>query len=163
MPTKPVIINNSPLVALWELGHLALLRELYTKVLSPKEVEEEFLKKEQNARQEALNNAPWLEVVQLATPLTDSDYVGLDRGEAAVLALAEERGAQLVIFDDLDARKYAQGIGLPVTGTVGILVGAKKKGLLDVIEPLLRQMQTNGAHLGEAVIDYALRQAGEKD
>ncbi len=39
MPEKPVIINNSPLVALWQLGHLALLRELYTKVLIPEEVE----------------------------------------------------------------------------------------------------------------------------
>lgn len=162
-PTRPVIVNNSPLVALWELGHLALLRELYAKVLIPKQVEEEFVKKEQNARQTALGDAPWIEVVQLATPLTDADYVGLDRGEAAVLALAKERGTQLVIFDDLDARKYAQEIGLPVTGTVGVLVDAKKKGLLDVIEPLLMQMQTNGVYLGDAVIEYALRQAGETD
>ena len=39
MPEKPVIINNSPLVALWQLDHLALLRELYTKVLIPEEAE----------------------------------------------------------------------------------------------------------------------------
>lgn len=39
MPEKPVIINNSPLVALSQLGHLALLRELYTKVLIPEEAE----------------------------------------------------------------------------------------------------------------------------
>ena len=37
MLEKPVIVNNSPLVALWQLGHLALLRELYTKVLIPEE------------------------------------------------------------------------------------------------------------------------------
>ena len=63
MPTKPVIINNSPLVALWELGHLALLRALYTKVLMPEEVAEEFLRKEPMARETALEVATWLEVV----------------------------------------------------------------------------------------------------
>jgi hypothetical protein len=29
MPTKPVISNNSPLVALWKLDLLSLLRDLY--------------------------------------------------------------------------------------------------------------------------------------
>lgn len=161
MPTKPVIINNSPLVALWELGHLALLRALYTKVLMPEEVAEEFLRKEPMARETALEEATWLEVVQLAIPLDDSDYPELERGEAAVLALAAERGARLVIFDDLDARQYAQRLHLTVTGTVGILLEAKKKGLIDVIEPLLTDLRNNGMYLGDAVIVHALQLAGE--
>lgn len=161
MPTKPVIINNSPLVALWELGHLALLRALYTKVLMPEEVAEEFLRKEPMARETALDEATWLEVVQLAIPLDDSDYPELERGEAAVLALAAERGARLVIFDDLDARQYAQRLHLTVTGTVGILLEAKKKGLIDVIEPLLTDLRNNGMYLGDAVIVHALQLAGE--
>ena len=163
MPTKPVIINNSPLVALWELGHLALLRALYTKVLMPEEVAEEFLRKEPMARETALEEATWLEVVQLAIPLDDSDYPELERGEAAVLALAAERGARLVIFDDLDARQYAQRLHLTVTGTVGILLAAKKKGLIDVIEPLLTDLRNNGMYLGDAVIVHALQLAGEID
>lgn len=163
MPTKPVIINNSPLVALWELGHLALLRALYTKVLMPEEVAEEFLRKEPMARETALEEATWLEVVQLAIPLDDSDYPELERGEAAVLALAAERGARLVIFDDLDARQYAQRLHLTVTGTVGILLEAKKKGLIDVIEPLLTDLRNNGMYLGDAVIVHALQLAGEID
>lgn len=163
MPTKPVIINNSPLVALWELGHLALLRALYTKVLMPEEVAEEFLRKEPMARETALEEATWLEVVQLAIPLDDSDYPELERGEAAVLALAAERGARLVIFDDLDARQDAQRLHLTVTGTVGILLEAKKKGLIDVIEPLLTDLRNNGMYLGDAVIVHALQLAGEID
>ena len=163
MPTKPVIINNSPLVALWELGHLALLRALYTKVLMPEEVAEEFLRKEPMTRETALGEATWLEVVQLAIPLDDSDYPELERGEAAVLALAAERGARLVIFDDLDARQYAQRLHLTVTGTVGILLEAKKKGLIDVIEPLLTDLRNNGMYLGDAVIVHALQLAGEID
>ena len=163
MPTKPVIINNSPLVALWELGHLALLRALYTKVLMPEEVAEEFLRKEPMTRETALGEATWLEVVQLAIPLDDSDYPELERGEAAVLALAAERGARLVIFDDLDARQYAQRLHLTVTGTVGILLEAKGKGLIDVIEPLLTDLRNNGMYLGDAVIVHALQLAGEID
>lgn len=162
MPEKPVIVDNSPLVALWKLGLLFLLRSLYTEVLIPKEVETEFLNKERKPRQIALDKATWLSVVQLATPLTEADYIGLDRGEAAVLALAEERGARLVIFDDSDARQYARDIGLPFKGTVGVLLEAKENGLIDTIKPLLTQMQTNGIYLGKSVIDEALQQAGEK-
>ena len=163
MPEKPVIINNSPLVALWQLGHLALLRELYTKVLIPEEVEEEFLRKNRDIRKAALHDATWLEIVPLAMPLDDSDYQELDRGEAAVLALAEERDARLVIFDDLDARQHARHLRLNITGTLGVLVAAKQKGLIDVIEPLLMQLRDNGMYLADAIINDALQQAGEID
>lgn len=43
MPARPVIINNTPLVALWVLGRLDLLRDLYGEVLMPQAVYNEFL------------------------------------------------------------------------------------------------------------------------
>ena len=55
----------------------------------------------------------------------------------------------------------AQDIGLIVRGTVGILLEAKIKGLVDAIKPLLIEMQNNGMRLSKALIDFALRQADE--
>ena len=68
MPANPVISNNSPLVVLWHLGRFSLLRDLYTEVWIPREVEKEFLKVEEESRQKALNNAPWIKIVDLTDP-----------------------------------------------------------------------------------------------
>jgi hypothetical protein len=58
MRVGPVIANNTPLVALWVLGRLDLLRELYDEVLIPQAVYEEFMATEHAERQTALENAP---------------------------------------------------------------------------------------------------------
>ncbi len=108
MHVGPVIVNSTPLVALWVLGRLDLLRELYDEVLIPQAVYEEFVATERAVRQAALENAPWIRPVLLANPRCARVYIGLDLGEAEVLALAEERAARLVIIDELKGRRYAQ-------------------------------------------------------
>ena len=57
--------------------------------------------------------------------------------------------------------KEAKKIGLPLKGIVGILLEAKENGLIDEIKPLLIALQKNGIYLGESIIAYALREAGE--
>ncbi len=161
MPTKPVIINNSPLVFLSILNLLPLLRELYTDVWIPEEVREEFLRTETRARRSSLDNAPWIRTMSLTDPQSASAYGRLDRGEASVLALAKERNARLVIVDDKQAREEAQRIRLPVKGTVGVLLEAKKKGLIDAIKPLLEVLHDNGMYLDQSFIDNVLQFAEE--
>ena len=161
MPAKPVIINNSPLVFLWILNLLPLLRELYTDVWIPEEVQEEFLRIDVIARRSALDNAPWIRTVSLTNPQTASVYGRLDQGEASVLAIAKEHNARLVIIDEAKAREEAKRIGLPVRGTVGVLLEAKKKGLIDAIKPLLEALRDNGMYLDQSFIDNVLQLAGE--
>lgn len=165
MPPKPIISNNSPLVALLGLHLLSLLRELYTEVWIPEEVKAEFLGVDRMHRLEALNDASWIKTVHLTDVEDVSTYLrsGLDLGEAAVFALAKEHDAQFVIIDELKARQHAARIGLPFRGTVGILLEAKEEGLVDAIKPLLMQLQDNGIHLSESVINNALEDASEMD
>ncbi len=66
MPDKPVISNNTPLVALWVLGRLDLLGDLYGEVLIPQAVHDEFIATEQARRQSALNSAPWIKVASVS-------------------------------------------------------------------------------------------------
>lgn len=161
MQKKPVIANNTPLVALWELNSLFLLRELFTEVWIPQAVEDEFIATEPIARRVALNNAPYIKTVPLLHPQSALAYVGLHHGEASVLALAEEHDARLVIIDERKARGYAQQIGLPLTGTIGVLLLAKKEGLIDAIKPLLTTLHDNGLYLSVSLIDKALQLADE--
>jgi len=67
--------------------------------------------------------------VTIPNPQHVAVYIGLDQGEAEVLALAEAHPPRLVVIDELRGRRYAQRLGLPLTGTLGILLLAKERGL----------------------------------
>jgi len=162
MPSEPVVLNNSPLISLWSLRRLDLLRDLFQEVLIPAAVEEEFLAKESSARRQALAEAPWIHSVELSDPRRALAYVGLDRGEAAVLALAEECEARLVILDDLKARRYAERLRLPVSGTVGILLLAKVAGRIDSLASCLNHLKEAGLFLSSDLVRRALQLAGEE-
>ena len=161
MLKKPVISNNGPLVGLWGLDLLFLLRDLYTEVWIPRGVEKEFLGIEKKSRQEGLNNAPWIKIVDLKNSQSASVYSRLDPGEAEVFALADEHNARFVTIDEHKARQEASKNGLPFKGTVGVLLEAKENGLIDEIKPLLIALKENGMYLSESVITGALREAGE--
>lgn len=160
-PAGPVILNNTPLVALWSLGLLTLLRDLYGDVLIPQAVYEEFLATEWSVRQTALAEAPWIKITTLANPRQALVYVGLDQGEAEVLALANEQAARLLIMDELKGRRYAKRLGLPLTGTVGVLLAAKHNGLVSDVAPLIDQLLAEGLFLAPELIEKALELAGE--
>ena len=161
MPDGPVVSNNTPLVALWILGRLDLLRDLYGEVLIPQAVHDEFIATEQARRQTTLNRAPWIKVTSVANPKRALVYIGLDRGEAEVLALAEERTAALVIIDERKGRRYAKRLGFPLTGTLGVLLLAKEKGFIPALAPLIKELQKAGLHLGTKLIKKVLKLAGE--
>jgi uncharacterized protein len=161
MPNGPVVLNNTPLVALWSLGRLDILRDLYQEALIPRAVEEEFLATEASARRKALDDAPWVRTVELPHPRRALAYAGLHRGEAAVLALAEEMDARLVVLDERKARRYAERLGLSLTGTLGLLLEAKKAGFVGSISDCVTQLLSAGLFLSPELVRRALDIADE--
>lgn len=161
MPDKPVVLNNTPLVALWALGRLDLLRDLFQEVLIPRAVEAEFLATQTATRQAALVGAPWLRSVTLRNPRRALAYAGLDQGEAEVLALAEEREARLTILDEKKARRYAERMGLRLTGTLGVLLLAKEAGLIESVGTWISKLQEAGLFLSPGLVQATLTIAGE--
>lgn len=161
MPDRPVVLNNTPLVALWAIGRLDLLRDLFREVLIPRAVEEEFLAVETVARQHALLEAPWVRSVPLAHPRRALVYAALDQGEAEVLTLAEEREARLVVIDELRGRRFAERLGIPLTGSLGILLLAKEAGLIESVSVWLSKLQEAGLFLAPSLIQRTLEIAGE--
>lgn len=161
MPKKPIICNTSPLIGLWGLDRLSLLRDLYIEVWIPRKVETEFLAIDESVYREVLDNAPWIKIVDLTHSQDATVYRNLDAGEAEVFALANEHDARLVIIDEQAARREAKKLGLPFKGLVGVLLEAKEEGLIDEIKPLLIALKQNGIYLGESVIVDALKEAGE--
>ena len=82
-------------------------------------------------------------------------------GEVEVMILAQEQEADLIILDDNAAKKTAKYLGLTVTGTLGVLVKAKRQGIIEEVRPILSEMRQNGFYISRDVERMVLNQAGE--
>jgi hypothetical protein len=86
----------------------------------------------------------------------------LDVGEAAVIGLALEEKATIVLIDERKARKVARDIyGLQPIGTTRILVEAKKKSLLPEITSSFQKLRREGYWIHDSIVEVALGEAGE--
>ena len=159
MPAAPVILNNTPLIAFWVLGRFDLLRDLYGEVIIPRPLTRNS-GYEREDREAALVDAPWIKTVPLAHPQRALVYTGLDDGEAAVLALAEELNG-IVVMDERKGRRYAGRLGLPLTGSLGLLLLAKERGLLKSVDAAIDQLIAAGLHLDADLVAKVLQMAGE--
>lgn len=88
----------------------------------------------------------------------------IDEGEAEAeaIVLAQEKDIDLVIIDEDKARKIAKLNGLNVTGTIGILLDAKKQGRIPQLKHSLDKLLTEGIYISEHLYDNALLLAKEK-
>jgi hypothetical protein len=161
MPAGPVILNSTPLVALWVLDRFELLRDLFGTIVIPSAVHTEFLATETESRLPKLADSPWIEIESVQSQRTVRTFVGLDRGEAEVLALAIERSARLVVIDERRGRRFADRLSIPLTGTLGLLLLAKERSLLTEIAPEIDRLQRNGLYLLPALVNHALSMANE--
>jgi predicted nucleic acid-binding protein len=157
-----VVVNTTPIIALSLVGQLDLLRLLYGQVLVPPSVEAEVLAggRDGIGRSE-LKDATWLRVAPLQDPSRADLLADLDRGEAEVLALAQELNADLVIIDERLARLHAKRLGLTLTGTLGVLLRAKMLGHVKTVEPLIARLRQGGIRLSEVVVTEVLALADE--
>ena len=78
-----------------------------------------------------------------------------------MMLLAEEKQANLLIMDDNAAKKTAKFLGFKVTGTLGILLKAKKEGHINAIKPLVEKLQETGFYVSPKVKQYVLEEANE--
>src|SRR5207302_195616 len=105
---------------------------------------------------------PWIEVRGL-TQLIGSEILGssLGSGESETLALALETRADLVILDERPARRLALRLGLPIIGTAGVLLAAKRANLTPVVRPLLDALIECGFRISTSLRDRILTDADE--
>lgn len=158
-----VVSDASPLISLAAIGRLDLLRQLFGTLSIPAYVHKEVTQATGRAGAKELAASDWVVVRKLGNDFLARALDGeLDRGEAEAIALAVELKADLVLIDERRGRAVAARFGLKVVGVLGLLIEAKRKGLLDRIEPLLSDLlHKAGFRLGPELYRRILEEAGE--
>jgi uncharacterized protein len=146
-----VVSNTSPLILLTKIHRLDLLSELYAQVYIPEAVLSEVRAKrgaETDAIQGQIDRFLFVTPVDPKIESVIPDTLG--KGERSAIALALTVNAALIILDDQEARSIAVERGLKVTGTIGVLVEARARGLLRSLRSELDRLVEAGMWINEA-------------
>jgi len=161
--SKKLVINTSPMIALVASGNqLDILQRLYTEVIVPNEVAQEMRQAgEKGLAVTEFISASWLNC--LPHPVKTSLYLqnSLDPGEAAVIQTALDRGIETVCIDEAAGRRVARLHGLKITGSIGVLIRAKQKGMNISITESIHNMRTNGIWISDHLAGMAIKLSGE--
>jgi hypothetical protein len=148
------VADASPLIALQQIGQLRVLQDLFGQVNIPPAVASEILP--------SVPVVAWIVVRALARPV--NPLVGqapLGTGETEALSLALELQAADVIVDERAARRAAAALGLRPIGTHGVLLAAKRRGLIPEVKPLVNELVRQGFWVSPRLIKKTLLAAGE--
>ncbi len=157
-----VFCNTSPLQYLYQIKLLHLLPALVERVVVPRAVDEEL-----GVGRRAGIDLPdpkaleWITIRRPASETVPPWATDLGPGESEVLMLAIESPDSIVLLDDALARRVAQMLGLRMRGTIGVLLDAKRAGLVPSVAPLLDRLQGLRFRLSPRTRAAVLTLAGE--
>ena len=149
-----IISDTSTLLALYEIGEISVLRRLFGKIVTTSTVQKEF-------------QYPLPSWIDICEPTEENvrhiqERFKLDSGETTAIALALSiPEPRLLIIDEIAGRRAAQELGIEITGTLGILLRAKKQGAVSAMRPLIQKLQDNNFRMSETLIAEVLIEAGE--
>lgn len=108
-----------------------------------------------------LDRLAWIRVEAVRSHALVPAIVDLGPGEAEVIALGLEHPGSLVILDDQLARRVAALNSLTYTGTLGVLVKAKRAGHRKHIQSIVERLRECGLWMTDELFTEVLTQAGE--
>lgn len=155
------MINSTPIISLAVLDDLYLLDGLYPEIYIPLAVFKEVTKrgKKKASAIEAWGKNKVREIIN--ADAVSGLKLSLDEGEAEVIVLSQEIKADLVIIDEDKARKIARLYKFNVTGTIGILLDAKKHGKINLIKGKLKKLIKEGIYISDELYKTACLLADE--
>jgi predicted nucleic acid-binding protein len=145
-----------------KVGRVDLLSALCDELVVPAGTAEEVLRGDEHDPSVRWMHDEGQRFIVRDAPLTpDVGAWDLGQGETAVLSWARQNPGYEVIIDDRAARNCAASLGLPVRGTLGVLLLAKKTGLIERVESVVQEVVAAGLHVHPNLRDDVLRLAGE--
>ncbi|WP_414756275.1 DUF3368 domain-containing protein [Anabaena sp. CCY 9910] len=142
-----IVSDTSPITNLAAIGQLDLLRQLYGSVIIPKAVYNEMVGVNKIVPGAVeVQTLSWIQTQTVINSLQVTEIQenneSIHLGEAEAIILSLEMKADLLLMDERRGRIVATNYGINVTGLLGVLLQAKKQGLIPVIKPLIDQLIT---------------------
>jgi uncharacterized protein len=154
-----VVSNSSPLISLAKIETFHLLHRLYGNLIISTEVYAEVvLSGALLPGSSEVSGAAWIHVRQIKRPAdvtAAQRRFGLGLGELSALILAKEITADLVILDDLRARRLAQREGFRVQGTIGLLDACFRRGYLSDLRGTYELSLKRGVYLDRGLLNLS--------
>lgn len=158
MPINQVVVNASPLICLSKSGLLDLLPSMFKDIVVPDLVVKEIMAKGGVGP----NLGRWIkriEDVPIAPQVASWD---MGDGESAVLSFAFSNKEYWAVIDDREARRCAMSLGCRFTGTVGIIVLAKRRGIITSVSDSLEKLKNAGLWLSDSFVEDVCKKSGER-
>ena len=109
-----------------------------------------------------LDSTDWIRVLSPRNRiLVQQLLLSIDLGESEAIALSLELNASRLIIDEQRGRTAAVQLGQAVTGTLGVILLAKKQGYLKAIRPIIVDLLSSGFRLSRALVNKVLLATGE--
>jgi predicted nucleic acid-binding protein len=162
MAPRRWVVDASPLILLGKSEQLGLLGALAHRIAVPRAVAEEVVAKPEGDRTlEAVHAIASFAIVDDEVPSPEILSWDLGAGETQVIAHAVAHGFDRVVIDDLEARRCAKSMGLPIIGTLGIVGRAKVAGVIERAGPAIRRLREAGLYASDDLVARLLREVGE--
>ena len=149
-----IVSNTTPISNFLHLGQMEILKtifkNLHITMAVNSEIEAYFSGDDQWQR--CLDENFIIRTEVQTSPKIKELMIHLHMGEAEALCLCIENNAQLCLVDDRDARIIARLNNIPVSGTLGVLMKAKKMRIIESVKELMDRLRTDHHYW----IDYAL-------
>jgi len=161
MRIETVVVNSSPLIVLFRSGQADLMPRLFREVIVPEQVYTEVLAgREDDAARISLPRTDWTirKRVEITLPVAAWN---LGNGKSAVFSYATKTLGHRALVDDVAARRCARALRIPTLGTGGLLVLAKRRGLIDSVKDRVQLLKNAGLYLSDSVVQPLISEAGE--
>jgi predicted nucleic acid-binding protein len=158
-----VVVNASPLICLFKSGLEELFPALFKDVVVPEAVIKEVMAKGtvDLAAQTLVSNT-WIR--RIGNVAIDSRVASWDLGEGenSVLSFALRNPGYFAVMDDREARRCAISLQCHCIGTLGMVLLAKKRGMISSVRETLGKIQNAGLWMSETLVNEICRNVGEK-
>lgn len=159
-----IVCNTSPITNLAAISQLELLHSLYGEIVIPQAVYDELTEVGYPVPgMTEVETADWIKVMAVCDRAQVATFQQVvDAGEAEAIALALELSAERLLIDEATGRAIAEASGLKITGVLGVLLIAKRQGLILLVRPMIDLLiEQAGFRVSPALYDAVLTTAQE--
>lgn len=162
-----IVSDTTPIITLMKMGQLNILKQLYGKVLIPNAVYIELTGNEKFITEASqIMSSDFLKVEEVDNEVAVTilrEVSGLDAGESEAIVMANSRKADLLVMDEHKGRSVAKKMGLPIAGTVGLLLKAFDERMLTAgdIEKCIDSLKETNVRISERLFDIMREHIGE--